>query len=151
MIDIKKDKFVILEIVPTALDPAKGDIAQLSALLINEGRIVDRFDYRLNKDKVKVPEILRMLDYDNDAFKYEKTTKNIMKKFGKFMDNLPLLIIENEYTRNYLRNVDNEKESVFKYLDLEVSDDVFDRLIKKYDLEPSNYFVDLLYEALMRK
>ena len=30
-----------------------------------------------------------------------------------------------------------------------ISDDVFDKIITKYQLEPSNHLVDLLYEALM--
>lgn len=149
--DLNKEKYIILEIVPTAVDPKKGDVAQLSALKIDGIKLVDRFDYRLDKSKIKIPEILRMLDYDNDAFKYAKTTKTIINNFKKFIGDLPLLIIDNSYTRNYLSEIDNKKESVFKYLGLDVSDDVFDKLMNKYGLEPSNYLVDLLYEALIKE
>ena len=149
--DLNKEKYIILEIVPTAVDPKKGDIAQLSALKIDGIKLVDRFDYRLDKKKINVPEILRMLDYDNESFKYVKTTKTIMKHFKTFIEDLPLLIIDNTYTRNYLSEIDNKKESVFKYLGLDVSDDVFDKLMNKYGLEPSNYLVDLLYEALIKE
>ena len=92
-----------------------------------------------------------MLDYDNEAFKYVKTSKTIMKHFKMFIEDLPLLIIDNSYTKNYLSEIDNKKESVFKYLGLDVSDDVFDKLMNKYGLEPSNYLVDLLYEALIKE
>ena len=149
--NLNKEKYIILEIVTTAQDPKKGDIAQLSALKIDGIKLVDRFDYRLDKSKIKIPEILRMLDYDNDAFKYAKTTKTIINNFKKFIGDLPLLIIDNSYTRNYLSEIDNKKESVFKYLGLDVSDDVFDKLMNKYGLEPSNYLVDLLYEALIKE
>lgn len=149
--DLNKEKYIILEIVPTAVDPKKGDVAQLSALKIDGIKLVDRFDYRLDKSKIKIPEILKMLDYDNDSFKYVKTTKTIMKNFKKFIEDLPLLIIDNTYTRNYLNDIDNKKESVFKYLNLELEDDVFDKLMNKYGLEPSNYLVDLLYEALIKE
>lgn len=149
--DLNKEKYIILEIVPTARDPKKGDIAQLSALKIDGIKLVDRFDYRLDKSKIKIPEILRMLDYDNESFKYVKKTKTIMKNFKKFIEDLPLLIIDNEYTRNYLSDIENKKESVFKYLGLDVDDEVFDRLMNKYGLEPSNYLVDLLYEALIKE
>ena len=149
--NLNKEKYVILEIVPTAVDPKKGDVAQLSALKIDGIKLVDRFDYRLDKSKIKIPEILRMLDYDNESFKYVKTTKTIMKQFKKFIEDLPLLIIDNTYTRNYLNDIDNKKESVFKYLNLELEDDVFDKLMNKYGLEPSNYLVDLLYEALIKE
>ncbi len=149
--DLSKERYIILEIVPTAVDPKKGDIAQLSALKINGIKLEDRFDYRLDKSKIKIPDILRMLDYDNESFKYVKTTKTIMKRFKKFIEDLPLLIIDNTYTRNYLNDIDNKKESVFKFLGLDVSDDVFDKLMNKYGLEPSNYLVDLLYEALIKE
>lgn len=149
--DLKNEKYIILEIVPTAVDPKKGDVAQLSALKIDGIKLIDRFDYRLDKSKIKIPDILRMLDYDNESFKYVKTTKTLMKHFEKFIEDLPLLIIDNSYTKNYLKEITNKKESVFKYLGLDISDDVFGRLMNKYGLEPSNYLVDLLYEAIIKE
>lgn len=92
-----------------------------------------------------------MINYDNDSFKYVMSTKSLMKNFKKFIEDLPLLIIDNSYTRNYLEEFDNEKESVFKYLNLDITDDVFDRLINKYNLKVSNYLVDLIYEALIKE
>ncbi len=149
--DLKNEKYVILEIIPTALDPKKGDVAQISALKIDGTKLLDRFDYRLDKSKIKIPDILRMTDYDNESFKYVKTTKNLLSNFKKFTGDLPLLIIDNSYTRSYLSNFDNDMYSVFSFLNLDVSDDVFDRLKNKYNLEPSNYLVDLLYEALIKE
>ena len=147
--NLKKERYIILEIIPTRI--SGGDIAQLSALKINGIKLEDRFDYRLDKSKINIPDILKMTDYDNESFKYVKTTKTLMKHFKKFIEDLPLLIIDNSYTRNYLEDIENKKESVFKYLGLDVSDDVFDRLMNKYELEASNYLVDLLYEALIKE
>lgn len=147
--DLNKERYIILEIIPTKV--SGGDVAQLSALKINGIKLEDRFDYRLDKNKINVPDILNMTNYDNDSFKYVKTTKALMKNFKKFIDDLPLLIIDNSYTRNYLEEFDNKKESIFKYLNLDMSDDVFDRLINKYNLEASNYLVDLLYEAIIKE
>lgn len=147
--DLNKERYIILEIIPTKI--AGGDVAQLSALKINGIKLEDRFDYRLDKNKINVPDILNMTNYDNDSFKYVKTTKTLMKNFKKFIGDLPLLIIDNSYTRNYLEEFDNKKESVFKYLNLDMSDDVFDRLVNKYNLEASNYLVDLLYEAIIKE
>lgn len=149
--DLKNEKYVILEIIPTALDPKKGDVAQISALKIDGTKLLDRFDYRLDKSKIKIPDILRMTDYDNESFRYVKTTKNLLSNFKKFTGDLPLLIIDNSYTRSYLSDFDNDMYSVFSFLNLDVSDDVFDRLKNKYNLEPSNYLVDLLYEALIKE
>ena len=149
--DLKNSKYIILEIIPTNVDPKKGDVAQLSALKIDGIKLIDRFDYRLDKSKIKIPDILKMTDYDNESFKYVKTTKNLLSNFKKFIGDLPLLIIDNSYTRNYLGDFNNDIHSVFEFLNLDVSDDVFDRLMNKYGLEPSNYLVDLLYEALIKE
>lgn len=147
--DLKNEKYIILEIIPTKV--SGGDIAQLSALKINGIKLEDRFDYRLDKSKINIPEILNMTNYDNESFKYVKTTKTLIKNFKKFIEDLPLLIIDNAYTKNYLSDIENKKESIFKYLGLDVDDEVFSRLMNKYNLEPSNYLVDLLYEALIKE
>ena len=42
-------KYIILEIIPTAISPEKGPIAQLSALKLEGLNLIDRFDYRLNE------------------------------------------------------------------------------------------------------
>ena len=142
-------KYIILELIPTK--SKDGDIAQLSALKLDGLKLLERFDYRLDKELIKIPELLNMLNYDNDAFKYVKTTKEIMDNFKNFIEDLPLLIVDNDYTREYLKTIKNEKISVFSYFDIEVSYEAFEKLIEKYNLEPSNHFVDLLYEALIKE
>lgn len=142
-------KYIILELIPTK--SKDGDIAQLSALKLDGIKLLERFDYRLDKELIKIPELLNMLNYDNDAFKYVKKTKEIMDNFKNFIEDLPLLIVDNDYTREYLKTIKNEKISVFSYFDIEVSYEAFEKLIEKYNLEPSNHFVDLLYEALIKE
>lgn len=142
-------KYVILEIIPTALDPKKGEIAQLSALKLNGLNLIDRFDYRLNDDKIKIEDIKNMISYDKDSFNYVDSKEEILTKFQNFIEDYDLLIIDNEYTANYLEDIENKKESIFKYLKMDFSDDVIEKVIEKYKLEPSNYIVDLLYEALI--
>lgn len=149
MKELKNLKYVILEIIPTNSDPKKGDIAQISALKLDGFKLIDRFDYRLDKDKINVFDILKIINYDNDKFKYLSSTRKIKKEFKKFIGHLPLLIIDNSYTYKYLEEFNNEKIPVFDYLNLKLSDTVFDEMIKKYNLEASNYLVDLLYEALI--
>ncbi len=149
MKELKNLKYIILEIIPTNSDPKKGNIAQISALKLDGFKLIDRFDYRLDKDKIDVFDILKIIDYDNDKFKYLSSTRKIKKEFKKFIGRLPLLIIDNSYTYKYLEEFNNEKIPVFDYLNLKLSDTVFDEMIKKYNLESSNYLVDLLYEALI--
>ena len=144
---MKNKKYIILEIIPSTVK--NGDIVQLSALKLNELVLVDRFDYRLSDDKIDNEYIKNMVCYDKDSFQYKNTTEEIISDFKKWIEDYDLLIIDNLYTRNYLEKIDNKKESILKYLNIDYSDDVIDELIDKYKLEKSNYIVDLLYEALI--
>jgi len=144
-----KKKYVILEIIPTKREPEKGKIAQLSALKLDGLKLIERFDYRLNLNEIDNEFILKMLDYDNDKFIYTDNNK-IVENFQKFIGDLDLLIIDNSYTENYIKYYfKNKYESIFNYLNMKYHDDIIPEIIKKYHLEPSNYIVDLLYEALI--
>lgn len=142
-------KYIILEIIPDAISPDKGNIIQLSALKLDGLKLLDRFDYRLNYERIDNIDLRTLISYDKDSFHYVDDSKEIMNKFKKWAKDLPLLIIDNVYTYNFLSELENEKRSIFSYLGYEYSDDVIDKVIQKYNLEPSNYIVDLLYEALI--
>ena len=141
--------YIILELIPEAISPDKGSIVQLSALKLNDLTLIDRFDYRLRVDKVNNVSVLEICSYDNDKFKYVDSSEELLEDFKKWSQGLKLLIIDNIYTRNFLDSLENEKESIFKYLNIEYHDYVIDEIINKYNLQPSNYIVDLLYEALI--
>ena len=147
--NINKDKYIIVEIIPTHSDSSKGDIIQLSALKLKGFNLIDRFDYRLNNDLITNKDLVDLISYDNDKFIYVNEKDEIIKEFMKWSKNLPLLILDNKYTNSYLSKVKNKKESIAKYLDMDYSDDLINNLIKKYNLEYSNYIVDLLYESLI--
>lgn len=144
-----EDKYIILELIPTASDPKNGDIIQLSALKINGLELVDRFDYRINEQYVPLREMLDMISYDKDKFIYKETTKEILDDFERWSDGYSLLILNNSYTIKYLENIPNLKKDISTYLNIPFSDYIIDEVIQKYKLEPSNYIVDLLYEALI--
>ncbi len=141
-------EYIIVEIIPNHSNSKVGFICQLQALKIKEDKIVDRLDLRVNEDLINNPDLLRMISYDKEMFTY-LSKDELLTKFIDFIKNDKLLIIDNYYTIDYLNSIPNKKESVFKYLGLELSNNVFDKIIDKYKLEPSNHLVDLLYEALM--
>ena len=149
--DLLNEKYVILEIIPTGIDRDHGEIVQLSALKLDGLKLIDRFDYRLNEEKVSIQEFIDMCSYDKDSFNYVDNTDLILDKFKEFVGDLPLLIIDNSYTRNFLNIFDNNKECVFNYMDINNNDDSIQEMINKYKLEESNYIVDLIYEALIRE
>lgn len=149
--DLLKSKYVIVELIPTSIKKENGVIVQLSALKLDGIKLLDRFDYRINEDKVPLKDFIDMCSYDKESFIYLDTTNEILEAFSNWIGDLPLLIIDNEYTNNYLKDITNLKESVFSYLNLETTDDAVEKMINKYKLEPSNYIVDLLYEALIQE
>ena len=149
--DLLKDKYIIVEIIPTSLNKENGQIVELTALKLDGLKLIDRFNYRLNKDKVLLKDFLDMCNYDDNEFIYLDETNDILSKFKEWSNNLPLLIIDNTYTLNYLSDFTNNKELIFSYLNLEFNDNVIQEMIDKYQLESSNYMVDLVYEAIIRQ
>ena len=146
--NLEKDKYIILELIPTKLD--NGNIVELTGLKIDNLKLVDRFNYRLNKDKVEIKEFLDMCSYDDDSFNYVDDNNAIISALKDWIEDLPLVLVDNTYTYNYLKDIDNKKELVFPYLDLDFNDNVIQNMINKYKLEESNYIVDLIYEAIIR-
>lgn len=142
-------EYIILELIPTSSNPNNGSIIQLSALKLKGLNLIDRFDYRLKDEYLPIKELKSWIDYDNDLFNYVDSDYIILNNFSKWSNNLPIIIIDNIYTPLYLKKLNNKLEYIYDYLEMEYSTDMIDKIIKKYNLEPSNYIVDLLYEALI--
>ena len=140
--------YVIVEIIPTTRNPITGDIAQLSAR--EKGKKTKKLNLRLNKDKINIPDILRMTNYDNDKFEYLETTNEIMNKFIKFIEDYDLIIIPNDYTKEYLSNIKNNKISISDKLGIDYSELLIDDIINKYNLEYSNDIVGILNDAIKK-
>lgn len=147
--NLEKDEYVIVEIIPTHSQAEKGYIAQLSALKLKGLKLLDRFDYRLKDEWVKNEDIKNMIQYDKKSFTYVNNPYFIPEKFKSWVKKLPILILEDSYTLDYLKELDNKKELIYPYLNMTHSYDVFNQIIKKYNLAPSNHLVDLLYEAII--
>lgn len=147
--NLTRDKYIIVEIIPTSSKANTGFIAQISALKIDGLKLIDRFDYRVDDNLLKNNDIKKLISYDNNMFNYVNNTYFIKEKFKSWSNNYPLLLIEDTYTIDFLKDLDNSKELVYKYLNMEYTLDIFDRIIKKYNLVPSNHLVDLIYEALI--
>lgn len=147
--NIKKDKYIILELIPTNTKSNKGIIIQLSALKIDSLNLLDRFDYRLHDDALPIIEMKSWINYDNDSFKYVDNQEIILSDFKIFCEDLPIIIIDNIYTKDFIKHFGNSIEYIYNLLDMEYSKNIIEEIIDKYNLEPSNHIVDLLYEALM--
>lgn len=149
--NLLEQKYIIVEIIPTASTPEKGEIIQLSALKLDGLQLIERFDYRLQEDKLPIPEMQSWIDYDKEAFSYVNDSKKILKEFKKWSKNLPILILDEIYTPKYLNRLKNELLPILSFLNETYNEDIIDKLTKKYNLQPSNYIVDLLYESLIQE
>lgn len=149
--NLLNSKYIIVEIIPTAVTPKKGEIIQISALKLNGLTLLDRFDYRLDDAILPIPEMLSWISYDKDLFTYRNKSNIILKEFKTWSEKLPILILDETYTKAYLEKLGNELIPILSFLEEEYSTDIIDKLATKYNLEPSNYIVDLLYESLIQK
>lgn len=143
------NKYIVLELIPTSSNPKKGDIIQLSALKLNDLNLIDRFDYRLTEDNIPLTDLIEMISYDKENFTYKETTKEILKDFEDWIEDYELLILNNGYTLKYLEEIKNKKVDISSIINIPFTDNIIDEIIKKYNLQPSNYIVDLLYESLI--
>lgn len=149
--DIKNNNYIIIEIIPTTRSKYSGDIAQISALKIEGLKLIDRYDYRLNKDKILIPDILKIISYDDDKFKYLDTTNELLNHFYKWSENYPLIIIDNDYTNEFLSDLPNKKIAINDILKIEKCDNIIELLFNKYNIEPTNYIVDVMYESILKE
>ena len=147
--NLEKDKYIIVEVIPTHSKADKGTIAQISALKLEGLKLLDRFDYRVKDELIENKDLREMLQYDKKSFTYVDNPYFIIEKFKSWTKNLPILILEESYTLDYLKDLKNKKELIYPYLNMEHSYDVFNKIMKKYNLEPSNHLVDLLYESII--
>lgn len=147
--NLQKDKYIIVEIIPTHSDPEKGFIAQLSALKLEGIKLVDRFDYRVKDKYIENQDIKNMIKYDKKNFNYVDNIYFIIEKFKQWSKDYPLLLLEENYTKKYFTELKNKQELVYPYLNLEYEPNIFDKIIDKYKLELSDHLVDLVYEAII--
>lgn len=147
--NLEKDKYIIVEIIPTHSNAKQGTIAQISALKLEGLKLLDRFDYRLKDELIENEDLKAMIQYDKQSFTYINNPNFILEKFKSWVKDFPLFILEESYTLDYLDALKNKKELVYPYLHMEYSYDIFNQIIKKYQLEPSNHLVDLIYEAII--
>ncbi len=147
--DLQKDKYIIVEIIPTHSQKDKGFIAQISALKLEGITLLDRFDYRVEDRFVTNPDLRDMIQYDKKSFTYVDNIYFILEKFKQWSKGFPLVLMDDTYTPRYLEELDNHKEMIYPHLDLDFTEDVFERIKEKYNLQPSDHLVDLLYEAII--
>ena len=62
IMDLLKEKYVILEIIPTGIDRNHGEIVQLSALKLDGLKLIDRFDYKDIDTSIRMENIRNIIN-----------------------------------------------------------------------------------------
>ena len=88
--DIKKDKYIILEIIPTSYKNNNGTIVQLCALKIDGLKLIDRFDYRLTDEALPIKKFKEWFNFDYSS---EYVLKTISPEIV-----IILIILNNTYS-----------------------------------------------------
>lgn len=140
-------KYIIVEIIPTTRFKNTGDIAQLCAIKCTNNK-TSKLNLRLDLDKIQIPDILNMVNYDIDNFEYLSTTNKILSKFKTWAKDYKLVIIPNDYTLDYLSDIDNEKISLCEILKIKFSELIIDDICNKYSINRNQEIVDIIYEAI---
>ena len=147
--NLEKDNYIIVEIIPTHSKSDKGIIAQISALKLEGLNLLDRFDYRVEDKLIENEDLKNMIAYDKKSFTYVNNPYFIIEKFKSWAKDIPLLLIEDTYTKDYLKELPNKNELVYPYLNMKHSYNVINEIMDKYHLEPTEHIVDIIYEAII--
>lgn len=139
-------KGIIIELIPDKIK--NGDIIQISALKVRNNIIEERLDIRYLKSNLSY-DIQNMISYDNDKHKYLNSSLEMLNELKKFTNDYPLYIMSDNYTKNYLK--DFKTLAIEDILNEKYDINLIDNLKKKYNIQDTNYIVDILYEALILK
>lgn len=75
------NKIIIVEIIPNHSNSKIGFIVQLQALKIDNLRLIDRFDYRVEEKLVENKDLRNLISYDKENFIYVNKKDIILNKF----------------------------------------------------------------------
>ena len=78
-------EYIIMELIPSHSNEDKGIIVQIQALKLNGLELLERFDYRVNESLVNNHDLLKIISYDKDMFKYTDTEEELIRDFKKFI------------------------------------------------------------------
>ena len=100
-----KEKYIIVELIPTHSSASVGTFAQIQALKLDGIKLIDRFDYRLNENLIENNDLKDLISYDKKNFNYVDSHDEIIKAFSKWIGKLPLLIIPLTYNLSLILTI----------------------------------------------
>lgn len=134
---------ILLELIPSK--SKDGDIIQIEALDIKNNKIINRLNIRYLANNLD-QKLIDMISYDKDEHIYLDSTKSMLKALKDFARDKTIYIMDNGYTKNYLKEFNTS--FIEEFLG-EKKENFLERMIKKYNIKPTNYIVDILYESII--
>ncbi len=134
---------ILLELIPSK--SKDGDIIQIEALDIKNNEIIKRLNIRYLVPHLD-QKLIDMVSYDKDDHIYLDSTESMLKALKDFAKDKTIYIMDNSYTKDYLKEFST---SFIEDFLSEEKENFLERMIKKYNIEPTNYIVDILYESII--
>lgn len=134
---------ILLELIPSK--SKDGDIIQIEALDIKNNEIINRLNIRYlakNLDQ----KLIDMISYDKEDHIYLDSNEEMLKALKDFANDKTIYILDNSYTKEYLKEFNTSFVEDFLS---EEKENFLERMIKKYNIQPTNYIVDILYESII--
>ena len=134
---------ILLELIPSK--SKDGDIIQIEALDIKNNEIINRLNIRYLAESLD-QKLIDMISYDKDDHSYLDSTESMLRALKDFAKDKTIYIMDNSYTKDYLKEFNTSFIEDFLG---EEKDNFLERMIKKYNIQPTNYIVDILYESII--
>ena len=128
--NLLKDKYIIVEVIPTSSDSKKGIIAQLSALKLDGIKLIDRFDYRVDEklvnNKDNINEFLGIMElftrkvgyyFEFNQELYDKQVVNVKKRGLKKSALINISDVIQDYMKILYLDNNNAKELIVNKLE----------------------------------
>ncbi len=96
------DNYIIFDFETTGLDPYSSKIIEIGAAKIKNGEINESFNTLVNPETVIPPFIVEKVHITNEMVKNKETINNVLPKFVKFIDNLPLIAHNARFDMSFL-------------------------------------------------
>ena len=134
-------EYIILEIIPSTSKRETGNILQIQALKLNDLKLLDRFDYRLDIP-INNPDLLNMISYDKENFTYVKDEKKLIKCYEELVH-----VIEDNPKSKDLKTL---KDYVKKYENNDLKIVSIRTYYNKYTLQYNNMIKKFPYNIISK-
>lgn len=95
--------FILLDLETTGFDPVTDAIIEVAAIRVEQGEIVDRFEYLTHPERDLPPTVIGITRISNEMLKDAPSFENIKDELVSFLGNLPIIGHNISFDLSFLR------------------------------------------------